>query len=289
MVAGLKWWKALKYLVPHGFVSLASRYANRKSISPIPYDALDANNALHDIEAGQSCFILANGPSVKQIDLSALAGRTVISVSNGYLHSAYDRIRPRYHCVPQITYGRMTEDEVVAWLTEMHERIGDATLFLNETEMELVKRRNLFAGREVHYLALRDSFDAWQDRKIIDLTEPIPRVESVPVMALMVAMYLGFSDIFLLGVDHDHFKSGSYVYAFELQALKGKDFSVTKDGGITTSRYDDFQSLARLWRQYRVLRQIAEQNGIHIFNATPGGELDEFPRVTLDGALRGVV
>lgn len=275
-------------LVPHGVWILILRWLSQRDESPLPVALLRANSELKNQHYGERCFILGNGPSVKEMDLLLLEGENIISVSNGYLHNAYDRIQPRYHCVPQITYGRMTENDVVLWFGEMHERIGDAILFLNETEMDLVKRKNLFPEREVHYVALRENFDELQERNIINLSGPIPRVESVPVMALMVAMYLGFRDIFLLGVDHDHFKSGSYVYAFELQVQKNKDFSVTKDGSITTSRYDDFQSLARLWRQYRVVRQIAEHNGIRIFNATPGGELDEFSRITLDDALRGM-
>ncbi|WP_379729947.1 hypothetical protein [Ferrovibrio xuzhouensis] len=271
--------KIIKNFLPHGLYRLAVRHVNRRAEAPVVHKLLAANRNLHNAEAGQRCFILGNGPSVKALDLSLLAGQTVFSVSNGYLHDDYDRIRPRYHCVPQITYGLMTEDDVVRWFDEMHESIGDAILFLSDTEAELIQRHRLFSGRTVHYLALRDDFDDLQSRRIIDLANPVPRVESVPIMVLMIAMYLGFREIVLLGVDHDHFKSGLYQYAFEPKALAGKDCTVGNDGKVTISRYDDFQSLARLWRQYRALRQTAEQNGIRILNATPGGELDEFLRV----------
>jgi hypothetical protein len=69
------------------------------------------------------------------------------------------------------------------------------------------------------------------------------------------------------------------VYAFDLRVQKSKDHSVEVDGTVKTSWYDDFQSLARLWRQYSVLGEIARTNSVTIVNATPGGELDEFERV----------
>lgn len=273
-------------LLPQGVNVLRQKYLSKTPLPRFIKKALFANKVLHGRHAGQRCFILGNGPSVKALDLSLLKGETIFSVSNGYLHEGYASIAPRYHCLPQITYGRMTRADVIAWFTEMHQHLGDAELFLNETEAALVQELGLFTSRKVHYLALRESFDELVNRDVINISEPVPRVESVPIMALMIAMYMGFSEIVLLGVDHDHFKTGQYVYAFDPKTQKNKDFSVSNDGQVLTSRHDDFQSLARLWRQYRVLREIAEKKGIGIVNATPGGELDEFPRIPLQSIIR---
>lgn len=282
--------KAASLLLPHGIHVLRRKWLSHAATPELVSRAVLAENAvLRDRHAGQRCFILGNGPSANKLDLAALKGETVISVSNGYLHKGYATFAPRYHCVPQITYGRMTREDVVAWFTEMHQHLGNAELFLNETESELVREHGLFPGRAVHYVALRESFDELRERAIIDITRPIPRVESVPIMALMLAMYMGFSDIIFLGVDHDHFKSGKYVYAFTPEAQYGKDFSVAVNGRVLISRYDDFQSLARLWRQYRVLREISLKNRISVINATSGGELDEFPRASFETMIKGGV
>jgi hypothetical protein len=280
------WLRYASWLLPHG-VHVWRRYMLSKAAVPNvhPIGVLEANASLKNRHQARRCFILGNGPSAKMLDLRRLYGETVFSVSNGYLHNGYSAVAPAYHCVPQITYGRMTEADVLAWFREMDQRIGNAELFLNETEAELVERYGLFADRRVHYLALRESFDEMLGRHIPDLAQPVPRVESVPVMVIMIALYMGFDEIVLLGVDHDHFKTGRYVYAFDPQTQKGKDFSVTVDGEITTPRHDDFQSLARLWRQYRVLREIAQSNDRSILNANPFGELDEFPRVSLESLL----
>ncbi|MEO8389154.1 hypothetical protein [Polaromonas sp.] len=281
--------KWLLWLLPHGLHVARTRQLMRAAEPPdlVAREELRRNEELRDRHAGQRCFVLGNGPSAKTLDLAALQGRCVISVSNGYLHSGYAEAAPRYHCVPQITYGRMTRDDAVKWFKEMHEGLGLAELFLNETEAELVRTHGLFPGRKVHYLAFRENFDQLQSRDLIDLASPIPRVESVPVMAIMIAMYMGFKDVVLLGVDHDHFMSRQYLYAFELGVQSGKDISTGACGEVQTPWHDEFQSLARLWRQYRVLRDIALKNGIRIVNATPGGELDEFPRAILSTLIAG--
>lgn len=272
-----KFFKAVSMLLPHGVYVLRRKWLSNAP-APAPRAVLKENSALRNRHAGQRCFILGNGPSANKLDLTVLKGETVISVSNGYLHQAYAMFAPRYHCVPQISYGKLTREDVVAWFAEMHQHLGNAELFLNETEAELVREHGLFRGRIVRYVALRKNFDELGDRGIIDITRPIPGVESVPVMALMIAMYMGFNEIILLGVDHDSWLTGGYSYAFKVKALEGKDVSVDHVGRILTPNYDTFQSLARLWRQYRVLNEIAKKNSIAIINATPGGELDEFPR-----------
>lgn len=281
-----RWLRYAGWLLPQGLHVLRHRILS-KAATPnlLPKNVLAKNTSLKNRHQGQRCFILGNGPSAKQLDLTSLQGETVFSVSNGYLHNNYSAMAPAYHCVPQITYGRMTEADVLAWFREMDQCIGNAELFLNETEAKLVERYGLFASRRVHYLALRESFEEMRERRIPDLAQPVPRVESVPVMVIMIALYMGFNEIVLLGVDHDHFKTGRYTYAFEPQTQKGKDFSVTVEGEVTTPRYDDFQSLARLWRQYRVLGEIARTNNCCIVNANPYGELDEFPRVSLESLL----
>lgn len=271
--------RAASLLLPHGVHVLRGKWLSRAATPELVSRAVLAENAvLRGRHAGQRCFILGNGPSANELDLTALKGETVISVSNGYLHEAYAMFAPRYHCVPQITYGKMTREDVVAWFTEMNLHLGNAELFLNETEAALVREHRLFLGRTVHYVALRESFDELDKREVIDIARPIPRVGSVPVLALMLVMYMGFSEIILLGVDHDDWLTGRYNYAFSLKTLEGKDVSVNDDGETLTANYDTFHIFAGLWRQYRILGEIASVNKIRIVNATVGGELDEFPR-----------
>lgn len=245
--------------------------------------ALTCRNAdLKDRHRGARIFILCNGPSVRNQNIRPLKDELVISVSSGYLHPDYAEIAPAYHCVPQITYGLMTRKDVVAWFGEMHERLGKATLILNETEEPLVREEGLFPGRDVRYVDLKARFADLPPGAIPDLTTAIPRVQSVPILALMLAMYMGGDRLYLLGTDHDHFRSGEYKYFYEPTVLRGKDISVDERGKLRGGWFAELTALVTLWSQYRSIKEIAAQNDIEIFNATQGGELDEFPRVELD-------
>lgn len=280
MAAGLRKLRTLgRMLLPLGVHELQRRYALRNALPPDVRETISRNAEVKNRHKGERCFILGNGPSAKQLDLERLKGEVVFSVSNGYLHKGYNVFAPRYHCLPQVTRDRMSDEDMVRWFTEMHERIGEAELFLSTQDMEIVLRRRLFPGRRVRYLHLQESFDDVASTDIIDISRPAPRVESVPVMAVMIAMYMGFRDIVLLGVDHDSWRTNQYDYAFGLSVQKGKDISVKDGNTIVTPHYDTFQSLARLWRQYRQLSLIARSQEVTITNASGAGELDEFPRV----------
>ncbi len=247
----------------------------------------ERNSELRNVHAGRRCFVLCNGPSVLNQDLRLLEGELVISVSSGYHHPEFRRFQPQFHCLPQVTFGKFTEADAISWFGEMHAKLGDAELFLNYTEEPLVRRHGLFPGRTVRYVNLSEDMDRMEGRAIPDLSVPIPGVQSVSVMCLMVAMYLGCRAVYLLGADHDQFKTGEYRYFYTPTVLQDKDSTVTAKGEVLIRRHDEFQALARLWRQFRTMREVAEANGMEIFNATAGGELDEFPRVDFESLLNG--
>jgi hypothetical protein len=251
---------------------------------PVP-ECIRRNVELRGIHGNKRGFIVCNGPSINKQDLRHLKGELIFSVSSGYHHPHYLEFAPRYHCIPQIAAPKLSRADRVAWLREMHENIGSAEVFLSLTEAELVETEGLFPGRAVRYLNLVESFDGVSDNGVIDIAGNVPGVQSVPIMCLMIAMYMGISPIYLLGVEHDHFRTGRYEYFYQSHRLKGVDPNVSADGLVTNALYDEFASLYRLWSQYRKLRQIAEANAVQIFNATEGGALDEFPRVRYEDVV----
>lgn len=243
-----------------------------------------ANRVLNATHVGQRCFILANGPSVKEQDIRSLQGELVITVSSGYHHPDFASITPRYHCVPALSYhSGFSQECAVAWFQEMHAHLGSTKLILSDQERALVERFRLFEGREIYYLCMSTRFDAMKE--IPNLATRIPRVSTVPIMALMLAMYMGCEEIFLIGTDHDWFVKKEYKYFYEPTVLKGSDPGTDGNGLIKTGLFDELPNITAVWSQYRAMREVAEREGVRIFNATNGGLLDEFPRVELSQLL----
>jgi hypothetical protein len=278
-------WFLLRFGLYTRFVKYAALLSeqNRRESKISPF--IQRNIRYKDTHKGERCFILCNGPSVNKQNLLPLKDEIVFSVSSGYLHGNYQVIKPRYHCVPQITYSsQFTKDVTKAWFEEMHGKLGGAEIFLSLTERELVEKDNLFTNRKVNYIYFDDDLPV--DRtELIDIADKSPRVQSVPIMCLMVAMYMGFKEIYLLGTDHDSFRTGEYKYSYTPTVLAEKGFNIG-EGDKVQSLYAELHGSAILWEQYRAMRNIANANNIRIVNATFGGALDELERMDLDDVLR---
>lgn len=286
--------KALFWTLPPGVRQLLQA-ARRSLAASGPAAAamrlvLARNEVLRNRHAACSrCFILASGPSISRQDLSALRGETCISVSNFFVHRDYGVIRPAYHCIPDVLSGHrgvVTEEYAVRWFREMERATGDAVMFFSYQDKPWIEREGLFGDRTVHYL----HFDGGWDRvggSGVDLTRSVPGVQSVSVMALEVALFMGFGKIVLLGCDHDwllHHGTSAHFYREDEHAIAARPGYSEWSGADVES---ECSSYVRLWQQYKALLALARSRSVEIVNATPGGMLDVFPRASFESICRG--
>ncbi len=164
----------------------------------------------------------------------------------------------------------------------MESHLIDTELFLSYTEYDLVKEYNFFSKINVNYVYFNASFP--DQTEIIDISKAIPRVQSVPIMCLIIAMYMGFNEIYLIGTEHDSFRTGDYKYFYTPKVLADTGFNVGS-GDKIKYLYEELRGSTILWEQYRAIKKIALARNTTIFNATLGGALDEFERVDLQNIL----
>jgi hypothetical protein len=275
--------KAAYWILPTGIINLARAIKQKLRGAYADKDILrlcEPNIRFKNIHNGRRCFILCNGPSVNNQNLLSLKNEVVFSVSSGYHHKDYGIIRPKYHCQPGLDYtGKLTKEVYKGWYKEMDDDIGDAEIFLNAKDEPFIRENKLFPNRKVNYLYLGMDWDEGR-RALIDITRKAPWVQSVPVMCLMIAMYMGFKNIYLLGVELDSFKTGDYKHFYGSKGVY-EDTAVDGNGKLIHPLLEEFKINVKLWTQFRILKNIAQANGISIFNATEGGALDEFERVEL--------
>jgi hypothetical protein len=246
---------------------------------------LGENRKLKNIHAGQRCFILANGPSILKEDLTPLKDEICFSVSNFYKHPLYSTIKPCYHCVPNLALQEQTETDIITWFNEMHRGTMNAHVFLGFRQKRIVQKNKLFPGRKVNFL-LTESMHIIDGKRVRDLGTNLLNPESVPIMTLLIALYMGFTKIYLLGVDHDYLKSGQYRYFFDRKEMVLKDACVSSDGQLLFTRVNNFIYAIKLWKQYILINKVAKEKGVEIVNLNQGSYLDVFPFNDLATVLR---
>jgi hypothetical protein len=247
-------------------------------LSPEETALLKRNEELKDRHAGSRCFILGAGSSVKEQDIGKLAGEFVISVSNTFVHPDFARIKPRYHVLPPLLkyHGQLhTEEKFVGWLREMEIATGDAEMFMHIGDRGMVERHGLFKNRIIHWVEYTDAWDEDFDAPIN--LAAVPPTWSVSELALTVAVYLGFDQIYLVGIDHDWF-NGVHVYFYD----HTKEHAMRphqSDLGFADSEFQ-MRRHADIFRKYKYLNSI--RKNIYNANANPNHYLDVFPKVDYD-------
>ncbi len=245
---------------------------------------MEQNRSLKNRHVGRRCFILATGPSIKTQDLEPLADEICISVSNFFVHPQYNLIRPAYHCFVGY-HPPIPEEAFQTWLGEMAGGTGNAEIFVPVVDHDRMRASSLFSNRIVRYLGWGGTFDDYGTRPL-DLTRPIPHPQSVSIMALMVSLYLGCSEIFLMGCDHDwilHVRESRHFYDEKRHALVRAGYTewIRSADEPRSDMERQLECNLNLWRHYRHIRGIAAAIGTKIYYATPGGLLDLFPRAAL--------
>jgi len=272
-----------RWLLPRGMHDVLDARRRRKAMEPSAAQQalLTSNQSLVDAHRGQRCFIVCTGPSIKTQDLTGLATEQVIAVSNFFVHPQYEAIAPAYHCfVPY--HPPITEAGWQTWMDEAAAKTGDAKLLMPLCDRERNEQGGRLDQRRRHYFHLSPISDAWSRR---DPLGPLPTPQSVSIMALVLAFVMGFERVVLLGVDHDWILSldaGSHFYEESEHALVRAGYNEKQ---MSTDLGHAWRSYDRLWLQYREVRRWAEDIGVSVVNATPGGLLDMFPRVRLEDEL----
>ena len=245
-----------------------------------PSPHVKRNRVLRNIHRGKRCFILGSGPSIEKKDLTHLENEIVITQNNFHAHDQIDLIKPNYHVVVPKYQSAEHDDDWVEWLQAMNERLPkSAAYFFNENTKYLVDRLSLFEDR-VYYL--RQGYNcALVRRAPVNLTRGLMAVPTVLPMCLAIAIYLGFSDIYLMGYDLD---TVCRWHKPDRKRFYGKS-PVTRNEAERDLE-ERSQSLGlkwinmwMIWRQCNLLKVQAERRGIRIINSTRGGLLDMFERI----------
>ncbi len=222
---------------------------------------------------GRRCFLIGNGPSLRLSDLNML--KDEICFGCNMIYKVFERTdwRPTFLCA---------SDRVVAQAAaEQLQANPECTLWVSRTAYDLMK----YKGEDVIYVSnlRKEKFYVHGDMA----EYYVPSIATVMTFMVELAMYMGFSEIYLLGVDftigrgkNDHFMN-SYrdKEMTKLEHIKMRNMFKGEDIGVHEAQV---RFEGRALYAYEQLEEYATKHGYHIYNATRGGMLEVFARADLD-------
>jgi hypothetical protein len=213
--------------------------------------------------AGERCFVVGNGPSLRNTDLSKLNGEFTLGMNRIYL--AFDEYHFKTSCLVSVNdlvleqchqdIAALDIPKFVTWRARHYFKASDETLFL-DTDYTLPEDFNgdatgrLFEGFTVTYVCLQ------------------------------LAYFMGFSQAILIGVDHNFATKGPANAVVTSQGDDPNHFSAQYFGKGFRWQLPDLEGSERA---YRFARDAYEADGRQILDATVGGKLAVFSKTDYEG------
>jgi hypothetical protein len=240
-------------------------------------DLVSKNIELKDKHKGERCFILGSGPSIKKEDLKPLKNEIVFALNNFYVHPDFDIImsgeKAKYYMTAPI-HPPQTEDEWREWFSDMEKHIPKTTtmlLGLNSYKGNIkyiFDKYSLFNEHKIYwYYAGRQVNEYYQfNKKDIDITNMIWSANTVSIYALIFAIYMGFDEIYLVGMDHTQICNTSPQQTKIRFYDKAKHQKNEKPLNVSDKLTQVNQYMSRYiqWKQYFNLSEL----GVKIYNTS---------------------
>ena len=240
---------------------------------------LERNRIFKNVHNNKRLFILCCGPSIQEMDLTVLKEEITIAVHSFYLHKDIRTIRPKYYCSAPWDYADELRDSLgLKYMREIKDYIGNAEYFFSVHDKEMIEKSGAFEANEIYYYDYGIGSPFYQE---FDFCQGIMPIQSVSILCLQLALYMGVQEIYLLGTEHDNLVTGkySYFYNYDDSIISQKNGETDRQGNLNDTFEHQLECTHTLWEQYKIIKKIADKQGVKIYNATPAGVLDIFERV----------
>ena len=237
----------------------------RKIYKERRYDSLFAE--MKDSKHGKRCFIIGNGPSLQAEDLDKLRDEDCFAANGIYHIFQSTSWRPTYYLIMDRYCN--AEPEMIRNLESNIVFLGDYYWRFNK-----VLRDDAICLHQ-YIPFIQKSYSVSQD-----ISKKVVNTYTVSFVAMQIAAYLGYKEIYLLGFDHH--------YEFELDK-KGR---IIKSVDTKEHFFQDYNpntyasNVIGMTKSYMAFHTYAKEHNITIKNATRGGKLEVFERVDFDNLFQ---
>lgn len=230
------------------------------------------------------CFIVANGPSLATIDTSLLRSEFVFTVNYAMKSAIYRNLESNIHVMmdPNIFNFQGSEDPRVRQMEGINSKLSRPLCFFPYQAGDKIINYKIDEYLQVMYISSKYSIYDHYKREF-DLTKICPGFANVTQYAIMIALYLGFNEIILIGCDMTGYEQlsinagkESELHIYKMDDTERRMIAETHS---TIPTEDYFLGFSNTFADFRRLKEYCEDCGVRLINATAGGVLDEIERV----------
>lgn len=220
---------------------------------------------------GKRCFLIGNGPSLKEEDLNVLYSNREVSFAFNRIYNIFDKTlwRPAFY---------ISQDEKM--LKGCENIVDQLDLPIKFIPIQLSWYHNINIHDAIYFnMNWKQRENPYDFLFSDDVAHEIASADTCMYTAAQIATYMGFKEIFLIGVDH-HFHISQNNKGEIIIDNTVKDYFTDKYNMDKDNLYIPNTEKSTL--TYIAMKEQCEKRGVQIYNATRGGNLEVFPRVDFE-------
>jgi len=240
---------------------------------PLRRESIKRLGELKDLHKGKRCFVIGNGPSLQKMDLSPLRNEYTIGTNRIYLMFPDLGFSTTFYlCINSLVVEQCADDILSLPLLKFISWRSRNFLYPLETKAPLATKAPSDKPIFLHttYTGEKFAYDArgriWEGATVTNV-------------ALQLAYHLGFSKVYLIGVDHNYTTTGKPNTTVISQGDDPNHFNKGYFGKGFRWQLPDLDTSEK---GYQLVRDSYKKNGRQVFDATVGGKLAIFPKVDYD-------
>ncbi len=227
---------------------------------------------LKGVHIGKRCFIIGNGPSLRAKDLDKIKDEYAFAANRIYEIFNQTDWRPQYYMATDKSFIKDNYQKLQYYdLGHMFLRTGENAAL----DYPMEKMTRIFMDYDSFFRVYKNDNNNWTIYVSEDVSNHIAEGATVTFANIQMALYMGFSEIYLLGVDFSYSvvvdKNGNIHNDPTV-----KDYFSGKNYNTTSQIYES------TLRAYQIAKEYCDNHNIKIYNATRGGKLEVFERVDFD-------
>jgi hypothetical protein len=235
--------------------------------------------------------LLGSGPSIQNENLKPLKNEIVFALNNFYVHNDFGEIMsgdvPKYYMTAPV-HPPQTNDEWCKWFIDMEKYIPITTTLLLGLDnypfniKYITDKHNIFQKHKIYwyFAGIIVSKDYIFSENDVQLQNIIWAASSVSTYAILTAIYMGFDEIYLLGVDHNYICiSSEKQYRFYKNSIHQEN----ENERMKLKKSDELLGTAKVFLENEL---ISENMNVKIFNCSAASLLNMFEKKSFSEVLK---
>lgn len=234
---------------------------------------LSVNKTLKNMAEGKKCFVLGNGPSLKQCDLSRIdKSKSIVFSVNEFFRTNLDVDIDNYVVADPLYFNEKEAKDFVEEFFEGLKRYVEkknVKLWFPIVYKSFIEKKMLNYNNISYF-----SYTSKLSNKIIneiDLSRNIPSRYSVIHYCIQIALYLGVKSIYLLGCEetgifgilNNYIDEGYDEHVYEITDNQKKYFNNYVNNYIPVEKMLD--GFSNIFHGYKIMNELCEANKVKLY------------------------